>query len=226
MISKLRLTLGILLLGFVIEGTFEAYTYINHSYQLPYASLIFILSPFITLAGLLILWIGRFEWDEILARRFRHAHLAFVLNFMALGLAVAPVVWYGFGSGAPIPSWVESEFGAAIVASLLFTFATYVLVAFELNAGLGKALLLTAMGWASLVSIWIGRALAHELGTIVQIAQSRTLDLTPVSTSISGDESYLAVAYFLLTIAYLDAFHRSHARVLKSPTTHIGVRGP
>ena len=31
MLSKLRLTLGILLVGFVMEGTFEAYTYINHS---------------------------------------------------------------------------------------------------------------------------------------------------------------------------------------------------
>ena len=52
-LDKLRLTLAILLLGFVIDGTFEAYTYINHNYPLPYASSVFIIGPFVTLAGLL-----------------------------------------------------------------------------------------------------------------------------------------------------------------------------
>lgn len=224
MISKLRLTLGILLLGFVIEGTFEAYTYINRSYQLPYASFIFVLGPFVTLAGLLILWIGRFEWDEILSRRFRHAHWAFALNIMALVLAIVPVVWYGFVSAASIPSWVDWEFGAAIVSSLLFTYATYVLVAFELTAGLGKALLFIAFGWASFVSIWIGDALSQELGTIVHIVQNRTLDISPVSESISSKESYLAVTYLLLTIAYLTAYHRSHSRAPKSPSAPVAPR--
>ena len=221
MLSKLRLTLGILLMGFVIEGTFEAYTYINHSYQLPYASLIFVLGPFVTLAGLAILWIGRFEWDEILSRRFRHAHWAFALNIMALVLAIAPVVWYGLLSAASIPSWVDWEFGVAVVSSLLFTYATYVLVAFELTAGLSKALLFIAFGWASFVSIWIGDALSQEFGTIVLIVQNRTLDLSPVSESISSKESYLAVTYLLLTIAYLHAYHRSHSRAPKSPSAAV-----
>jgi hypothetical protein len=224
MVSKLRLTLGILLLGFVIEGTFEAYTYINHSYELPFASLIFILGPFVTLAGLLVLWIGRLEWDEILRRRFRHAHVAFALNITAMVLAIVPVVWYGLWSDASIPSWVDWEFGAAIAASLLFTYATYVLVAFELTAGLSKALLFIAFGWASFVSIWIGDALSQELGTIVMIVQNRTLDISPVSESISSKESYLAVTYLLLTIAYLHAYHRSHSRAPKSPSAPVAFR--
>jgi len=223
MLSKLRLTLGILLLGFVVEGTFEAYTYINHSYQLPYASLIFLLGPFVTLAGLLILWIGRLEWDEILSRRFRHAHWAFALNIMAMVLAIVPVVWYGLVSSASIPSWVHWEFGAAIVSSLLFTYGTYVLVAFELTAGLSKALLFIAFGWACFVSIWIGDALAQELGTIVVIVRNRTPDISAVSESISSKESYLAVTYLLLTIAYLAAYHRSHSRAPKSPSAPVAT---
>jgi hypothetical protein len=54
MVSKLRLTLAILSLGFVIEGAIEAYTYLSRSYRLPYAALIFILGPFLTLAGIRI----------------------------------------------------------------------------------------------------------------------------------------------------------------------------
>jgi len=221
MLSKLRLTLGILLAGFVVEGTFEAYTYINHSYQLPYASYIFVIGPFVTLAGLLILWIGRFEWDEILARRFRHAHWAFAINIVALLLAVTPVVWYGLLSAGSIPSWVKWEFGVAVVSSLLFTYATYVLVAFELTTGTSKAILLVAFGWASFVSIWIGDALSGEFSTIVMIVRSRVLDLSSVSESISSRESFLAVTYLLLTIAYLHAYHRSHSRAPKSPSDSI-----
>lgn len=212
MLFKLRLTLGILLVGFVLEGTFEAYTYINHSYELPYASYIFVIGPFVTLAGLLILWIGRFEWDELLARRFRHAHMAFAVNIVALALAIAPVVWYGVITSASIPSWVRWEFGIAVLISLLFTYATYVLVAFELTAVSGKALLMIAFAWATFISIWIGDALTQQLGTIVEIVQSRSMNISSVSESISSKESYLAVTYLLLTIAYLEAFHRSRAR--------------
>jgi len=200
------------LLGFVVEGTFEAYTYVSRSYQLPYASYIFVIGPFVTLAGLLILWIGRFEWDEILARRFRHAHWAFAINIVALMFAIVPVVWYGLLSTSSIPSWVSWEFGWAITCSLLFTYATYVLVAFELTAGLSKALLFIAFGWACLVSIWVGDALSHQLGTIVIVLQNHSLDLSSVSESISSKESYLAVTYLLLTIAYLHAYHRSPSR--------------
>ncbi len=212
MISKLRLTLGILLLGFVIEGTFETYTYFNHNYQLPYASSIFVIGPFITLIGIIILWIGRFEWDEILGRRFRHAHWAFVLNMLALVLAVIPVLWYGFGASSSIPSWVVSEFEAAIVASLFLTFTIYVLIAFELTTSFGRVLLLIALGWAAVVSIWVGRVIGPEFGAIVLMVQDRTMDIRPISESISGTVSLLAVAYFLLTVAYIEAFHRSHAR--------------
>jgi len=219
MVTKLRLTLAILLVGFVIEGAIEAFTYLSHSYELPYSSLIFILGPFVTLSGLLVLWIGRFEWDEILSRRFRHAHRSFVLNILAIALAIVPVVWYGYKSTASIPSWVNWEFGAAIVASLFLTFATYVLIAFELTALAGRALLFVAMSWAGVVSILVGQALAHDLGTIVQIVQTRSMDFRPLSESIASYESYLAVTYALLIIAYLDAYHRVLSRTSKSSSS-------
>lgn len=92
--SKLRLTLAILTIGFVIEGTMEAYTYLSHSYRLPYAALIFVLGPFITLTGFLVLWMGRHQWNDLLSRRFRHAHRTFALSLVALVVAVALLAWY------------------------------------------------------------------------------------------------------------------------------------
>ena len=214
--GKIRLTLVILLLGFVIDGTVELYNYINHSYPLPFASSVFVIGPFVTLTGLVILWIGRSEWDEHLSRRFRLAERVFALNIAAIMLAVVIVFWYGTRPATLIPSWAEWGFGAAIVAAIGLNFVIYVLVAFDLTEVFGKALLIIALGWASIVTMWLGQALAKELGTIVLAIQDRTFDFKPVSASISGIESYFALAYFMLVIAYLDAYHRSHLRARKS----------
>ena len=210
-LGRLRLTLAILLLGFVIDGTIELYNYINHSYPLPFASSVFVIGPFITLVGLAVLWIGRSQWDGRLNRRFRLAERAFALNIAATLLAIVLVLWYGTRVTTLIPSQAELGFGAAIVAAVVLNFVIYVLIAFDLTKEFGKALLLIALVWAIVVTIWLGQALAKELGAIVLTIQDRTFDFTPVSASIAGIESYFAVAYFLLTIAYLDAYRRSRA---------------
>ena len=204
------------MLGFVVDGTFELYNYINHSYPLPFASSVFVIGPFVTLTGLVILWIGRSEWDGHLTRRFRLAERVFVLNIAALMVAVVVVFWYSSRPPALIPWWAEWGFGAAIVAAIVLNFVIYVLVAFDLTGVFSKALLLISLAWASVVAIWLGEALSKELDTIVLAIQDRTFDFAPVSASISDIESYFATAYFLLVIAYLDAYHRSHARGGKS----------
>jgi len=214
---RLRLTLAILLLGFVIDGTVELYNYINHSYPLPFASSVFVIGPFITLVGLAVLWIGRSQWDGRFNRRFRLAERVFALNIVATLLAIVIVFWYSTRSTTLNSSWAEWGFGAAIVAAIVLNFVIYVLVAYDLTRVFGKALLLIALGSAIVVAVWLGQVLAKELGTIVLIIQDRTFDFTPVSALISDIESYFAVAYFLLTIAYLDAYRRSRARATKAP---------
>jgi uncharacterized membrane protein YidH (DUF202 family) len=221
MVSKLRLTLAILSLGFVIEGAIEGYTYLSRSYRLPYAALIFILGPFVTLAGLLVLWMGRHEWNDLLSRRFRHAHRTFGFSLLALIVAVALLIWCSYGSAAPISWWVSWGFGAAVMASLLLTFATYVLIAFHLTAMVGKSLLLVALGWAAVVSFWIGQALAQDFGAIVLVLRTQTLADGPLNASIAGLESYLALTYALLTIVYIDAFRKAPAGSPRSPSTSL-----
>ena len=223
MTSRIQLTLATLLIGFLIVGPLEAITYVNRIQQIPYASSIFIVSPVITLLGLLVLYVGRFEWDGLLKQRFRHAHMAFCLDIISLGLAILPVLaiaivfFNGSSSALSVPSWVHWEFGAAIMASLLFSFATYVLVAFELTPNYGKALLLMAFIWAGAISIWIGYALAQELGTIIRVIEDGSMQFGPVSTAISKIEPYFAVSYVLLAIVYIDAYHRLHTRAPSPP---------
>jgi len=144
--------------------------------------------------------------------------MAFCLDILSLVLAILPVLAIavvflnGTSTDLSVPSWVHWEFGAAIMASLLFSFATYVLVAFELTATYGKALLLIAFCWAGAISIWIGFALSHELGTIIQTIQDGTMQFGPVSEHISKIEPYFALSYVLLAIVYIDAYHREHTR--------------
>lgn len=219
--SKLRLTLAILSLGFVIEGAIEAYTYLSRSYSLPYAALILILGPFVTLAGVLVLGMGRHHWNDLLSRRFRHAHRTFGLSLLGLIVAVALLVWYTYGPAAPISWWVSSGFGAAVMVSLLLTFATYVLIAWHLTATVGKALLLLALGWAAVVSFWVGQALAQNFGVIVLLLRTRTLADGPLNASIVGLESYLALTHALLIIAYVDAFRRVPTRSSRFPSPSV-----
>lgn len=207
--GRLRLTLAILLIGFIIDATVESYNAINHTYPLPFASSVFIIGPFVTLTGLVILWIGRAEWDEHVSRRFRLAERAFGLNLIAITLAGLPVLYYGLRSPTTIPSFVEWEFGAAIIAMLFLNFVIYLLVAIDLTKVLGKVLLFVALAWASVVAFFLGQAVAGHFGTIVAAIHDHTFNFRPVSSSVSGIESYFVVAYVLLTIVYLDAYRRT-----------------
>jgi len=199
----------------------EAYAYLSRSYRLPYAALIFILGPFVTLAGILVLWMGRNQWNDLLSRRFRHAHRTFGLSLIALAVGAATLVWSSYGSAAPMSWWVSWVFGAALMASLFLTFATYVLLALHLTAWVGKTLLLLALGWAGVVSFWLGQVLARDFGTIIQDLQTRTLVDGSLNASVAGFGSYFALTYALLIIAYLDAFRRVPAASRKPPSASV-----
>ncbi len=220
-VSKLRLTLAILSIGFAIEGAIEAYTYVSRSYGLPYAGSIFILGPIVTLVGLLVLSMGRREWDDLLSRQFRHAHRTFGLSLVALIVALGLIAWYAYYRADPVSPLASWGFGAAAMAALVLTFATYVLIALHLTPPIGKVLLLVGLGWAAVVSLWIGQALAQGFGVIMLALRTRTLTDGSFNASMAGLGSYLALTYALLIIVYVDAFRRASGEFLRSRPTPV-----
>lgn len=217
MLSKIRLTLVLLIIGFIIEGAIGAYTLLSGSSSLPYAALILFLGPFITLAGLLVLWAGRRQWNDLISRDFRHAHRVFGLSVVALVFAVLPIGWYTYQPAAVIPWWVYWGFGAAVVFAFLLTFATYVLLAFPLTSVVGKGVLTLALAGAGVLSFLIGIAVALEFGAILLLVQTHSLAVMALNSPIAGLESYFAVVYALLIIGYLDAYRLTPPSVPNVP---------
>jgi len=211
MTTNLRVSLAILSVGFAIEGGGELYSFVSRGMFHAGVNLLFILPSAMTVAGLLFVWIGRHEWNEMHRTRVRQAHLVFALSLLGAlvaGLLIAVLVlvptW-----GTPL--WARALFGGAVGSLVLGTFVTYALLVFHLVPRPSKAILLASLSWSLLVAGLVGGTLAANLGAIVDLAARRTLTLPAFVEPVDSLASYLFVSYFLLLAAYLDA-HRTVAR--------------
>jgi hypothetical protein len=168
-----------------------------------------------------VLSMGRHEWNDLLSRQFRHAHRTFGLGLIALIVALGILAWYAYYRADPVSSLASWGFGGAAMAALVLGFATYVLIALHLTPPIGKVLLLLGLGWAAVVSLWIGAALAEGLGVIVLALRTRTLTDGSFNASMAGLGSYLALTYALLIIVYVDAFRKASGGLPSSPPTPV-----
>ncbi len=211
MTTNLRVCLTILSLGFAIEGFGELYSFLSKGSFHPGVSLLFALPIVMTLAGLLFVWIGRHEWNELHRSRVRSAHLVFGLSLLGgvVGGAVVGVLYLEPGLG--VPGWAKVLFGASLGSLILGTFVTYVVLVFHLVPHRGQVVLLASIAWALVVSTLIGVALGENLTTVMTLLSTRTLGVPQFVAPVNSIDSYLFVSYFLLLAAYVDA-HRTVAR--------------
>jgi hypothetical protein len=212
--TNLRVSLTILTLGFGIEGGGELYSFLSGGKFHPGISFLFVLPVAMTLAGLLFVWIGQHEWNALHRERVRRAHLVFGLSLLGavVGGAVVAVIVLVPTLGSP--GWARATFGAAVGSLVLGTFVTYALLVFHLVPRPSKALLLASLGWAFLVSAFVGAAMAANLPAIVALAAHRTFSVPSFIAPVDSLASYLFVSYFLLLAAYVDA----HRTVLQGPS--------
>ena len=216
MTTNTRVSLTILSLGFAIEGGGELYSFVSRGAYRPGVSLLFLLPVVMTVAGLLFVWVGRHEWNELHRARVRQAHLVFALSLLGalVGGVLVAVLLAVPSLGTPL--WARGLFGAAIGSLVLGTFVTYALLVFHLVPRPSKALLLAALGWALGVAAFVGGAMASSLPTIVGLVARRTPVPAPTLLGPIGSlVSYLFVSYFLLLAAYVEA----HRAVLRGPET-------
>ncbi|HYA10780.1 MAG TPA: hypothetical protein VEH10_03810 [Thermoplasmata archaeon] len=216
MTTNTRVSLTILSLGFAIEGGGELYSFVSRGAYRPGVSLLFLLPVVMTVAGLLFVWVGRHEWNELHRARVRQAHLVFALSLLGalVGGVLVAVLLAVPSLGTPL--WARGLFGAAIGSLVLGTFVTYALLVFHLVPRPSKALLLASLLWSLGVAGFVGAAMGTNLPTILGLASHRTLTLPTFVGPVDSLASYLFVSYFLLLAAYLDA-HRTIARGPEAP---------
>ncbi len=220
--ANLRWALVIFSVGFAVESV-GAFVVLLRATGSPIGpEFLTLFSPLFTLAGLLLLWVGRFEWNELHRRRVRHAHLAFYLSLLTIAAVVAPLAIKGAEPSIQLPSWIGIEFFAAIVAAVAVTFLTYALVSFHLVGSGGRAALILAVLWATAVGILIGQLLAAQFDTFVQAATDRRFDVGPALRNIRTEEGLLGVSYLLLLAGYIQA----HRRVARGAPTDGAPSGP
>jgi hypothetical protein len=215
MTTNLRISLTILSLGFAIEGAGEAYSLISSGALLPGTSVVFLLSAAVSLLGLLFLFLGRHEWNELHRSRASRTNQIFALSLLGGFIAAAEVALLVVYPSVGSPGWAEVLFGAALGSLVLGTFVTYAYLVFHLVGRPSKAVLIASAIWALIVSAYIGRVLAGDLPVILTAVANRSLTVEGLLAPVDYLASYLFVSYFLLFAAYLEA----HSVVARGPPT-------
>jgi len=219
MTVNLRLSLTVFKVGFAAESAGGFVALLSGSSKLPFDGLLVLLNPVFAAIGILFLWIGRHEWNELHRTRVGHANVAFAASLVATALAAAPIgILSLYGNPNP-PSWLGIEFGAAIALVFAVTFVTYVLVAAHLVGRMGEIAMGIGLGWAVLLSALIGVALAPDLQPIVQSVVTRNPAVGVIFQPITLLDALLAFSYLAFFVAFADA----HYRVAKGLTPEGGV---
>jgi hypothetical protein len=212
--TNLRISLTILTVGFAAEGAAEVYSLLDPSAFLPGTSLLFLLPVVVTLLGLLFIYVGRTEWNDMHRARVRRANAVFGLSLLCGIAALAEVGLLAYYASYGIPGWAPALFGALLAAAVFGTFVVYAQLVFHLVHPPTRAVLVASLVWALIVSALVGATLATDLPTILSLIGARSLAFDSLVPPIDYLVSFLFVSYFLLLAAYVDA-HVTVARGLK-----------
>ncbi|HEV2316742.1 MAG TPA: hypothetical protein VGV89_04115 [Thermoplasmata archaeon] len=211
MTVNLRLSLTVFKVGFAAESASGFVALATGAAQLPLHGYLLALTPAFSAIGLLFLWVGRHEWNELHRTRVGHANLAFALSILATALAAAPVAYLAAVGSTSDPGWLRVEFGAAVAVVFAVTFITYALVAAHLVGRLGEIAMAVGLAWAAIISGLIGLALSPQLHPIVRAIASRTPSVGGVVQPIGLLDSLLGFSY----LTFLGAFADAHRRVAR-----------
>lgn len=216
-----RLALVVLTIGFLIEGVGEILEFSHHWYNLPGNFVyLFYAGPASTVVGFLFAFIGRHEWSELHRRHVIHAHRFLAVAIILLVSVVGAVL--GIAAYAPtefLTGGVPILLGVAAAIGLGSSFVSYMLICYHLTTTRGKVLLAGALVWAAIVSAFTGYELATNFGEIIGILHTNPLSLGEALNTLTFLTTILFVSYFLLTLAYHDAYRQLQKGVL--PKGHV-----
>jgi hypothetical protein len=208
MTVNLRLSLTVFKIGFGAESASGFIALASGAAQLPFHGYLLALTPAFSAIGLLFLWVGRHEWNQVHRARVDHANLAFAVSVLAIGLAGAPIAYLAAVGSTTDPGWLGLEFGAAIAVVFAITFVTYALVAAHLVGRLGEIAMAIGLAWAAIISALIGFTLTPQLHPIVHAVLARSPSVGGVVQPITLLDALLAFSYLAFFLAFTDAHYR------------------
>ena len=211
MTVNLRLALTVFKLGFAAESASGFIALAGTRQELPFHGYVFALTPVFSVLGLLFLWAGRHEWNDLHRKRVGHVNLAFTVSLIATALAAAPIAYLSVERGPSPPEWIALEFAVAVALVFGVTFVTYALVAAHLVGPTGQVAMALGLLWAIIISASIGLALSSHLNEIVGTVVGRTLSIDPIARPITLLDALLGFSYLAFFVAFADA----HWRVAK-----------
>jgi hypothetical protein len=218
MTVNLRLSLTVFQIGFLVESLSGLSALVTGASSLPFHGDLLLLSPLFSAFGILFLWIGRHEWNELHRTRVGHANLAFAVSLVATAAAAAPIAYLAVIGGPPPPGWLALEFGVAVALVFAVTFVTYALVASHLVGPVGQVAMAIGLVWAVVISAGIGLALAGQLHPIVTTIVARSPALAPIEKPITLLDALLGFSYLAFFVAFVDA----HWRVVRGLDAETG----
>ncbi len=205
---NLRLSLTIFKAGFAVESAGGFAALVTRSSQLPFHGYLLLLTPVFSALGILFLWVGRHEWNELHRTRVGHANTAFTVSLVAIGLTAAPIAYLAALGEANPPGWLGLEFGVAIALVFGLTFVTYALAAAHLVGRLGEVAMGVGLVWAFGISAFIGLALSPQLGPIVRSLVARSAAIGAVTQPITLLDALLGFSYLAFFVAFAEAHYR------------------
>ncbi|HUI38757.1 MAG TPA: hypothetical protein VLY85_03895 [Thermoplasmata archaeon] len=226
MTVTLRLSLTVFSIGFGAESAGGFVALAAGATVLPFHGLLVVLNPAFSALGILLLWVGRHEWNELHRTRVGYVNLAFAASVVALALAAVPVGYLTITGGGSPTGWFALVFGASVAVVFGITFVTYALVAAHLVGRFGEVVMGLGLAWAFVISGLIGLALAPQLHPIVHALSERSVPLESLARPITSLDALLAFSYLAFLVAFLDAHYRVSRRLAPdgTPATPRGVR--
>jgi hypothetical protein len=215
---NLRLSLTVFKIGFAAESGSGFIALASNSSQLPFHGFLSLLIPVFSALGILLLWAGRHEWNQLHRTRVGHANLAFAVSLIATVLAAAPIAYLAATGGPNPPGWLAVEFGVAVGLVFGITFVTYALVAAHLVGRLGEVAMGIGLAWAALISAAIGIVLAPQLHPIATTILTGAGAIDPITRPITLLDALLAFSYLAFFVAFADA----HRRVARGLVPNVG----
>lgn len=210
-----RLALLILTVGFVIEGIGEASEFLQRSFLSGQLIYFYYVGPSSTVIGFLCAFVGRHEWSELHRKHVLHAHRVLALAIVLLGSVIGTIfVMAVYFPTTVIPVALPWGLGIAAAVGLGSSFVSYLLIAYHLTSVRGKVFLAAALVWAAVVSALTGYFLASNLGQVITAIHKDPTSLAQALNALTFVTTILFVSYFLLTLAYHDAYRQLKKGVL------------